>query len=136
VGAKDRKISLENAKHKCPKCRHHDSVQLTRFENELVICNRKIGLSNHMNVLYNCKHCNWKSKALPDDDPSFAIAETTDDNFLLPDIFVGSKNTDVTLSSSFNSSEDSSCSSPDMSRRSSVATCWRKKGLSLKRKKS
>ncbi|KAI7906811.1 uncharacterized protein BX663DRAFT_419666, partial [Cokeromyces recurvatus] len=63
-----RKIYLENATHPCPRCKKLDTVQLTRFENELIICNKRIGLPNNMSVRYACKSCNWKNDSLPDNN--------------------------------------------------------------------
>ncbi|KAI9487478.1 MAG: hypothetical protein EXX96DRAFT_553407 [Benjaminiella poitrasii] len=66
LGRNDRKIYLENATHPCPRCKKSNTVQLTRFENELIICNKRIRLPNNMKVRYACKSCNWKNDILPD----------------------------------------------------------------------
>jgi S-adenosylmethionine:tRNA-ribosyltransferase-isomerase (queuine synthetase) len=77
VGGNDRKILLEKATHPCPRCSRPDTVQLTRFESELILFNKRIALPRNMTVRYACKVCKWRNKALPDDDPSFAMLEQT-----------------------------------------------------------
>ncbi|RCH87059.1 hypothetical protein CU098_000906, partial [Rhizopus stolonifer] len=71
VGGNDRKILLENTTHPCPRCKRDGTVQLTRFENELILFNKHFDLPNHMQVRYACRVCHWKNENLPDDDPFF-----------------------------------------------------------------
>ncbi|KAI9029037.1 hypothetical protein CLU79DRAFT_832409 [Phycomyces nitens] len=65
-GGLDKKISLEQQRHPCPKCKHQASVQLTRCETQLVVFNKTIGKPNNMRVRYECNECGWKNENLPD----------------------------------------------------------------------
>lgn len=108
VGGNDRKIKLENATHPCPRCKKPDTVQLTRYENELIVFNRRIALPNNMNVRYECNQCKWKNESLPENDPSNKLMLSSDedvDYFSATNyLFVGSK----TLTNQTAHSSDSS----------------------------
>ncbi|KAI8374431.1 uncharacterized protein BYT42DRAFT_518120 [Radiomyces spectabilis] len=77
LGGQDKKISLEQQRHPCPRCKHESSVQLTRCETQLVIFNKHVGKPNKMRVRYECSECGWKAESLPEnpEDPySWKIA--------------------------------------------------------------
>lgn len=59
-----KKISLEQAYHPCPKCKHQNSVQLTRSEKSFVLLNKRI--SENSSVRYECSQCKWKNQTLPE----------------------------------------------------------------------
>ncbi|KAG2193819.1 hypothetical protein INT46_003694 [Mucor plumbeus] len=141
----DRKIKLENATHPCPRCKRPNTVQLTRYENELIVFNRKIALPNNMIVRYGCNQCKWKNQNLPESDPSNQLVLSNENNIdyfpTTNHLFVGSNNL-VNKSASFSSS------SSDLN--SATATCitkpyanslyrpaskssWKQKKLFLKR---
>ncbi|KAI8986390.1 hypothetical protein BDB01DRAFT_785484 [Pilobolus umbonatus] len=59
-----RRISLEHNSHPCPKCKHHASVRLTRYERKWTVLNKCI--SYMIRVSYECGKCKWKNEELPD----------------------------------------------------------------------
>ncbi|GAB5586056.1 hypothetical protein Unana1_00956 [Umbelopsis nana] len=65
VGGADKKISLEQQGHPCPRCKSQDSVQLTRSEKQLIVLNKPVGKPNNMRVRYECANCSWNGKTLP-----------------------------------------------------------------------
>ncbi|KAI8576285.1 hypothetical protein K450DRAFT_257541 [Umbelopsis ramanniana AG] len=65
VGGADKKISLEHQGHPCPRCKSHDSVQLTRSETQFIVFNVRVGKPNNMRVRYECANCSWNGKVLP-----------------------------------------------------------------------
>ena len=140
VGGNNRKIKLENATHPCPRCKKPDTVQLTRYENELIIFNRRIALPNNMNVRYECNQCKWKDQNLPENDPSNQLMLSSDediDYFSATNyLFVGSKtNTSETTSSSNSSDLNSKPYSASLYQPSSApsSSFWKQKPFFLKR---
>ncbi|GAN01352.1 hypothetical protein MAM1_0006d00785 [Mucor ambiguus] len=141
VGGNDRKIKLENATHPCPRCKRPDTVQLTRYENELIVFNRRIALPNNMNVRYECNQCKWKNQCLPESDPSNQLMLSSDedvDYFSATNyLFVGSKTltnqTASSIDSSDLSSKPSSASLYQPSTSPSTSSSWKQKPFFLKR---
>lgn len=136
VGGNDRKIKLENATHPCPRCKRPNTVQLTRYENELIVFNRKIALPNNMNVRYECNQCKWKNQNLPENDPSNQLVLSHEDgidyfsttNYL----FVGSK----TSSSSSDLNATSTCTTKSYANslyRPASKSSWKQRNLFSKR---
>lgn len=76
VGGSDKKISLEQQTHQCPRCRDLTSVKLTRIETQLVVLGKSIGKPGNMRVRYECEKCKWKSDKLPESKRGSAEGNT------------------------------------------------------------
>jgi hypothetical protein len=76
VGGSDKKISLEQQTHQCPRCRDATSVKLTRIETQLVVLGKSIGKPGNMRVRYECEKCKWKSDKLPESKRGSAEGNT------------------------------------------------------------
>ncbi|KAK4516952.1 uncharacterized protein ATC70_000280 [Mucor velutinosus] len=149
VGSNDRKIKLENATHPCPRCKKPDTVQLTRYENEWIVFNRRVALPNNMNVRYECNQCKWKNQILPEGDPSDKLTPSDDEDvdYLSATnyMFVGPKTlTNQTASSSNSSISSNSSNSSNLTSKpysaslyqpsaSRSTTSWKQRSLFMKR---
>ncbi|CAO3635524.1 unnamed protein product [Mucor fragilis] len=141
LGGNDRKIKLENATHPCPRCKKPDTVQLTRYENELIIFNRRIALPNNMSVRYECNQCKWKNQSLPESDPSYKLMLSNDEDvdfFSATNyMFVGSKT--LTKQTAFSSDSSDLVSKPysaslyQPSTTPSTSSSWKQKPFFWKR---
>lgn len=67
-----KKVLLEQKAHACPKCKHAESVMLTRSERQWILFNQCV--SNMVRVQYECSRCSWKNQELP-----FDLSEPLDD---------------------------------------------------------
>ncbi|KAI9272604.1 hypothetical protein BY458DRAFT_161551 [Sporodiniella umbellata] len=60
-----KKVSLEQSGHRCPKCKHDNTVRLMRSEKQWILFNKCINSTSR--VRYECSRCRWKNGELPED---------------------------------------------------------------------